>query len=127
MDRGFGGDREKQRRGRAGESAAAGYLVAHGYEILATNVRCARWELDMIARHGDILVFVEVRSRSTLQYGCPSETVNHRKQQHIARAASLWLRGRQAICPIRFDVIAVTWRAGRASCRHFPDAFRTPH
>ncbi|HAC80068.1 MAG: YraN family protein [Candidatus Binatia bacterium] len=119
------GGNQRQRYGRDGESAAAAYLETLGYDLLERNVQCGRWELDLIARTGSTLVFVEVRSRSTSRYGCPSETVGTRKQAHIVNAASLWLRGRRLAGPVRFDVIAVNWEAGRPFCRHFPDAFRS--
>ena len=57
--------RKKQRRGRDGEQAAATFLESRGYRILATNVRQGRWEIDLIATNGQLLVFVEVRSRAS--------------------------------------------------------------
>ena len=116
----------RRERGRQAEIAAARYVQERGYTILATNVVRGRWELDIVARLDDTLVFVEVRSRSTERFGCPSESVNHRKQLHVARAAVLWLGARPLPPSIRFDVIAVVWESGRPVCRHFTDAFPSP-
>src|SRR5438874_2684714 len=61
----------RQRTGTAGEEAAAAELQAAGYEILRRNYRCADGEVDLIAREGDVIVFVEVKTRSSYTYGLP--------------------------------------------------------
>jgi len=119
--------RRKQRRGREGEQAAAAFLEARGYRIVATNVRQGRWEIDVIATKKEILVFVEVRSRAHAGLGFPAETVDLRKQRHVANAAHLWLQWQPRFWnAIRFDVIEVIGDGSGASCRHFPDAFQSP-
>ena len=118
---------EKQRRGSLGEQAAAAFLETRGYRIVARNVRQGRWEIDLIATHERILVFVEVRSRAHVGFGFPSETVDFRKQRHVANAAHLWLRGQRPFWDaIRFDVIEVMGHGSAMSCRHFADAFQSP-
>jgi len=118
---------EKQRRGCLGEQAAAAFLESRGYRIVATNVRQGRWEIDLIATHERNLVFVEVRSRAHVGFGFPSETVDLRKQRHVANAAHLWLRGQRPFWDaIRFDVIEVTGDGSGLSCRHFANAFESP-
>ena len=119
--------RQKQSRGRDGENAAAAFLESRGYRIVATNVRQGRWEIDLIATDEDLLVFVEVRSRAHAGLGFPSETVDLRKQRHVANAAQLWLQWQRRFWDeIRFDVIEVIGDGSALSCRHFPDAFQSP-
>jgi putative endonuclease len=95
--------------GRAGEQAAAAFLRDHGYEIEATNVRLARMELDIIARHERTLCFVEVRSRSSPGFGSAAETIGWTKRRHLARAATAYLQRRRPpwTGEIRFDVVAI--------------------
>ncbi|HEX4384122.1 MAG TPA: YraN family protein [Myxococcales bacterium] len=110
----------RQRLGDAGEAAAAAFLEAAGYLIIARNHRCRRGEVDLIAEQGEILVFVEVRTRETAAFGGPEETVNFRKQQRVVAAAQDYLmRRRGPPRGARFDVIAVV--SGQIA--HYPNAF----
>jgi putative endonuclease len=96
-------------RGRAGEDRAAAFLIAQGLEILERNVTCAGAELDLVARDGDAIVFVEVRGRSDDHRGHPFETVDARKQARVRRGATGWLV-RQNLwerVAVRFDVVAL--------------------
>ena len=113
-------------RGRAAEQAALEFLESRGYRLVDRNVRRGRWEIDLIVRAGETLVFVEVRSRSNQRFGSAAETVGRRKQRHLVNAAELWLRGHPQGGPIRFDVIDVDTGHARSRCRHFVDAFRSP-
>ena len=81
----------KQQFGRAAEEAAARYLVRDGWTLLGRNVRIGRGELDLIARRGDVLAFVEVKARRTAAYGAPEDAVDARKRRKVARLAELWL------------------------------------
>lgn len=127
MTRGGDPPRQRMARGRAAEAAAAVYLASRGYELLQRNVRLAGAEVDLVAWHGSCLVFVEVRSRSTLRFGDPVETVGRRKQERIARVAAAWLaRQGRADLRVRFDVVGVTWRDGEPVCSLVPDAFQSP-
>ena len=78
--------------GRIGEQAAAELLQMEGYEILERNYRCQAGEIDLIARDGRYLVFVEVKYRSDEKAGDPSEAVNWYKQKKICQTASWYLR-----------------------------------
>jgi putative endonuclease len=113
--------------GREGEREAAEYLKAHRWQIIGQNVRVGRRELDLIARKGRILAFVEVKSRAHRIFGDPLEAITPRKQLEVARAAAGWLLGR-ALAPgtvVRFDAIGVLWSAqGAAEIKHIPDAWR---
>ncbi len=94
--------------GRKAEDAAAEYLKQQGYRLRERNFRCALGEIDIIAEDGDVLAFVEVRSRTSAFFGLPQETVNWNKQRKLRRLAAYYLAGKkewQRKC--RFDVIGV--------------------
>ncbi len=99
----------RRRTGAAYEEKAAEYLTALGYEILERNFRCRQGEIDLIAREGETLVFLEVKYRRTAVYGKPEEAVDALKQRTICRVADFY-RMRRRIPedrPCRFDVVAV--------------------
>lgn len=73
--------------GKEGERLALLYLQTHGYDILARNFRGRSGEIDLIAYEGDCVVFVEVKTRTTTEFGQPSEAVNSAKQRALRRAA----------------------------------------
>ncbi len=98
---------DKTAVGRAGEEAAARYLEQQGYVVLERNYRLRSGEVDIIARDGDYLVFVEVKTRSGGRFGSPFEAVDQRKQRRIARTALAYLAERNREMPVRFDVAAV--------------------
>ena len=94
--------------GAAGEAAAAALLRRRGYRILARNVRTRFGELDLVARDGETLCFVEIKTRRSLAFGWPQEAVTRRKQWHLVRMAQWYLKARRlADVPARFDVVAV--------------------
>ena len=98
----------RQRFGDAGEDAAASLLEQGGYRIVARNHRCRRGEVDLVAEKGDLLVFVEVRTRATAVFGGPEETVGPAKRRRIVTAARDYLaRRRGPERGARFDVVAV--------------------
>jgi len=92
--------------GNRGETLACAYLQKCGAQIIARNVRLGRGEIDIIAREGDVILFIEVKSRSSLRFGTPAEAVHLQKQQRIIDAASRYM-ARHGLCdsPVRFDVI----------------------
>ena len=110
--------------GAAGEALAAQHLEQQGFQIIARNHRCRRGEVDLIAEKGELLVFAEVRARSTSRFGSPEETVDARKQKRIVLAArdflARFLGGERAV---RFDVIAVLDAPTGPIVRHVPNAF----
>lgn len=105
----------RARLGRASERLAQRVLASHGYVIERTNVRFPVGELDIVARDGQTLCFIEVRSTSSSEWGGPLASIDERKRRRLIRAAR-WYLGDQAVLPpeIRFDVLAVDWHAGRA-------------
>jgi putative endonuclease len=118
--------RERQALGQVGESVARRYLRRQGFKILASNVRSRLGELDIVARDGSTLVFVEVRTKATGEFGRPEASVTLRKQQQVVRAAQRYLATtvrRPVAC--RFDVVAVTVPEGGGppALEHIRDAF----
>lgn len=114
-----------QRPGAAGERAAAEYLRRQGLRILARNVLCRPGEIDLVALEGNVLVFVEVRSRASEDFGTPEETVRRKKRRAIIKAARWFIRTRRlAGMPARFDVVAVVGDPdGKPEIRHHRAAF----
>lgn len=82
----------RQRTGRVGERISTEYLRSHGYEVLDTNVRVGRNEIDILAKKDDTLVFVEVRTRRGDRMGTPEESITTAKQTRMANAALSYLQ-----------------------------------
>ena len=100
----------RQAVGVRSEQLAARFLAAHGYAIEARNVRFPVGEIDLVARDGQTLCFVEVRSASSLQWGGAAASITTEKQRRLLRAARWYLARLRAVPPeIRFDVVAVDW------------------
>ncbi|MCI5125802.1 MAG: YraN family protein [Candidatus Electrothrix sp. AR5] len=95
----------RQKTGRSGEDFAAQHLEQQGYIILERNYRLRIGEVDIIARDGEYLVFIEVKTRRSKKFGSPFEAVDVRKQKKIFKIASVYLQGKEL--PVRFDVVAV--------------------
>lgn len=99
-----------RQRGLLAERLAQEYLTKQGLHAVTSNYRSPRGEIDLIMRDGDVLVFVEVRSRASNAFVHAAETIDRRKRDHIIRAGRHYLqserRSGDAVC--RFDVIVVT-------------------
>jgi putative endonuclease len=110
--------------GAAGEDLAARCLQAEGLEIVERNWKVPEGEVDLIARRGDLIVFCEVKTRTTDRWGDPSEAVAPLKQARLRRLAASWMRERRpGSVGVRFDVVSVIVRGARTEVRHIPDAF----
>lgn len=116
--------------GAQGETLAADYLAGKGYRIIVRNFHFKRNEIDIIATHDDVLVFIEVKTRASLDKGYPAEAVTLHKQREIIRAARYYLATENnSGTDCRFDVIAILARTdecGRISSydlEHIEDAF----
>ena len=115
------------RKGSGGEAeeAACRFLERAGFAIAERNHRVRGGEIDVVARAGGLLVFVEVRSREDAAFGAPEESVDLAKRRRIVRAARAYL---STVPPAtwreaRFDVIAIEGRGDAAVLRHYPGAF----
>ncbi len=121
---------EKDELGRRGERIAERALIGRGYRILDRNWRCREGEIDLVARDGDALVFVEVKTRSSDAFGHPFEAITAAKLARLRRLASAWLAagGRRAAIGsagrIRIDAIAVLApRDAPATLEHLEGVF----
>lgn len=117
------GQRQNNREtGQRYEDMAVRYLRGRGYEIVRRNYRCPYGEIDVIARDGDTLVFVEVKYRGSAYWGAPWEAVNARKRRRISRAALSFYSGNgyEQDVSCRFDVIGIE-RGGKIT--HIENAF----
>jgi putative endonuclease len=102
------GDRDPRELGRIAEDAAARYLQSHGYAILDRNYATAQGELDIVARHGAEMVFVEVKSRTSADIATPADAVTAAKQSRLLRLARAYLAAKvKTEMPCRFDVVEV--------------------
>lgn len=117
--------KQKQAFGRWGEEKAAQFLEAKGYEILARNVRTAHGELDLVATKENKLIFVEVKSRRSKQFGFPEEAVTGEKQRHILEAAETYISAHpDMLGDWQVDVISIQAIKGKPlEIEHFENAF----
>lgn len=114
--------------GDRGERVAVRYLKSVGYRILARQHRNQFGEIDVIAEDGQQLVFVEVKTRQSVEAGQPFEAVDRRKQAQLTKVASAWLkRHRRLQQSARFDVVSIVWAKGASApeIRHFRNAFES--
>jgi putative endonuclease len=116
---------DRRARGREAEELAAAFLRERGLEILARNHATRQGEVDLVAREGEVLCFVEVRSRTSEAQGGPEETVDRAKARRVVAAATDWAARNGGLeRDIRFDVVAVTLLEGAPPrVEHFPAAF----
>ena len=114
--------------GRKGEDLAASYLRQQGYRLLARNYRQRYGEIDIIARDGACIAFVEVKTRQAGSPFLPFEAVSLRKQRQIARVAQAYLAANRLFdTPARFDVISVLMHPdGLPQLEHLANAFDLP-
>ena len=98
----------KRQLGAAYERKAAAFLESKGYEILEYNFRCKNGEIDLIARDGEYLVFVEVKYRENMRKGSPLEAISVQKQRTISKCAMQYMvqYGFHDF-PVRFDVVGI--------------------
>lgn len=116
--------------GDVGEAMAAKHLKASGFKLIERNYRSRIGEIDIVARDGDCLVFVEVKTRKSVDHGEPFESVGAQKQKKLTQLA--WSYAKRHRClntPIRFDVISIVMnsdedtRSSSPEIRHFKAAF----
>lgn len=100
-----------QRIGKWGEELAAEHLVGRGCEILARNARTPYGEIDIIAKQGEIVIFVEVKTRTSDKMGLPEESITTRKRQHMLSAAEHYA-AEQEIDHWQIDVISIEGKPG---------------
>jgi putative endonuclease len=116
--------KERIALGKLGEDLARKRLKALGYRILEKNYRCPLGEIDLIARDGDVLVFVEIKTRRDQSFGPAKEAVTRKKQTQLSKVALAYMKskklwGRSA----RFDVVAIEHGDGTGEVEIIQDAF----
>ncbi|MEZ4932671.1 MAG: YraN family protein [Saprospiraceae bacterium] len=110
--------------GKKGEALAVNFLQKNGFDILETNWRFRKLEVDIIAKEKDVLVFVEVKTRSTDFFGHPEEFVDPVKEKHLAKAAAEYMALIKHDWAIRFDVVAIVLKNHNEwDLKHIKDAF----
>ena len=112
--------------GRKGEELAVEHLRSIGYEILEVNWFSHHLEIDIIAKDGNELVIIEVKSRGTDSYEHPSEAVSNQKIRFLVNAAEAYIQEKDMICDTRFDVISIIFYGRSFELEHFKDAFYPP-
>ncbi len=110
--------------GKKGEKIAVDYLINKGYLILETNWRYRRSEIDIIVKKDNILIFVEVKTRSNAYYARPESFVTHKKEKMMIDAASAYMIEVGHEWEIRFDIVSVIYHnQAHQTIDHFEDAF----
>ncbi len=104
--------------GRKGERRAKKLLEQKGYTIIEHNFRTRFGEIDLIARRGDEVIFVEVKTRTSSMFGHPEESITKSKLEHLHKAAHIYLNTLPHNIVPRFDVIAITWENGEEDIHH---------
>jgi len=114
----------RQTLGLQGERIAARWLLRLGYTIEAHRYRSGHRDLDLVARRGDVVAFVEVKARRGLGFGDPVEAVGWRKRRELIRSAWVWIdRCGRPDEAYRFDVIGVLLTRSGVRIRHVQDTF----
>lgn len=113
----------QQEKGLNGENTAVRFLENKGYRILERNYRAGRYEIDIIARHKGIMVFIEVKARGSLKFGNPEDFVDDAKAERVMEGAENYLDDVNWEGPIRFDIISIVLVGKDAEVKHFKDAF----
>ena len=114
----------RQQLGKTGEDLACGELEARGYAIVARRYRAHGGEIDIVARDGDTIVFVEVKTREGHDFGDAAEAITAWKRRRLTRAAIDYLaRHHSGEYPCRFDVVSIHFESGKPAIVLFQNAF----
>ena len=109
--------------GKQSEQEAKEYLIKKGYKILETNWVRNKKEIDIIAKQGDVLVIVEVKSRKTDFFGEPYSAVNRKKKKHLIETADAYVKKHDLNHDIRFDIISIVKSKAKLNINHIENAF----
>ena len=109
--------------GKLGEELAVDYLTGKGYKILERTWRNIHKEIDIIAKDGNFLVIVEVKTRQTDAYGEPDTAVTKHKQRMLIAAANAYIARKHLDVETRFDIISIVFNDGEPVIEHIEDAF----
>ena len=109
--------------GKKGEQLAINFLIKNEYKILEKNYRYLKAEVDIIAQKKNILVVVEVKTRSTNYFGDPQDAVNPKKIKHLVSAIDYYIIDKDLDVEVRFDIIAIIHQNNKTRIEHLEDAF----
>jgi len=109
--------------GKLGEELAADFLKKAGYDIMATNWVYLKAEIDIIAKKDNVLAVVEVKTRSTLEFGLPQEAVKPAKIKLLVRAVDAYVEQNDIEGEVRFDIISIHKNNNMFEIEHLTDAF----
>jgi len=110
--------------GPQGENIAVNYLQTKGFRIMQRNYKTPLGEADIVARDRDLVVFVEVKTRSSSLFGEPFEAVNERKRNKLKKIAMYYQKQQGKESAVRFDVVSIKQRADGYEVNHIIDAFQ---
>jgi putative endonuclease len=114
---------EHNELGKFGEEQAVAYLQQNGYDILETNWTFQKAEIDIIAQKENTLAIVEVKTRSSIEFGLPQDFVKPKKIQLLVKAVNEYVISNDLDVEVRFDIIAVYKEDGNFKIEHIEDAF----
>ncbi|MEI6765019.1 MAG: YraN family protein [Bacteroidota bacterium] len=109
--------------GKNGEEVACGYLREKGFIIIKKNWKLGANEVDIIARHGDYIVFVEVKTRTSAWFGEPEMSVTKQKQKTLIRCANAYMQMNNIDKEARFDILSIVVSSGKTSINHIENGF----
>lgn len=113
--------------GKEGEKIASLFLKNHGYQILHENYRYKYYEVDLIAKENNTIVFIEVKRRNSKKFGYPEQFVDATKKKNLRECANHFMSQIPDLTPLRFDIISIFWPkdadVSNADIVHFKDAF----
>jgi putative endonuclease len=110
--------------GDRGEDLAAAFLKKQGYKIVERNYRTPLGEIDLVARHQGVLVFIEVKTRTSARFGAGQEAVHYAKQARLRKLADYYLKQKRlGEMAVRFDVVGILWQDGKPQIEVIEGAF----
>lgn len=113
------------RLGKEGEELAKKFLNKKGYKIIEQNYKTPIGEIDIIARDRETLVFIEVKTRESLEFGMPFEAVNYTKRNKISKVALSYLKRFKETPACRFDVLSICYKNNKPEFELIRDAFES--
>jgi putative endonuclease len=114
---------ESNERGILGERMAVEYLTSKGYRILAQNFRYLKGEVDILALKGNCLAAVEVKTRSSFNFGAPEEFLKPAQIQRIVKTVDYFVTSNNLEVEVRFDIIAIVMNSKDLELKHLKNAF----
>ncbi|MFK7747513.1 MAG: YraN family protein [Kordia sp.] len=109
--------------GIEGEKMAVAHLQKNGYQILETNYRFQKAEVDIIAQKGETLAVVEVKTRTSADFGNPEEFISKKKIKLLVKAVDNYINDNDLDVEVRFDAVAILMQKGNVTINHIEDAF----